>query len=141
MTKRILIMGLPGAGKTTLAIALRDWLDTSGKKTIWLNADSVREEYDDWDFSLAGRIRQSKRMYELSTRIECDYVIADFVAPLIEMRDNFNADYTIWVDTIRESRYSDTNNMFVEPDTYDFRITAQDSEKYSEIIARYILVE
>ena len=136
MTQRILVMGLPGAGKTTLANALADKLDA-----MWFNADDVRRQYDDWDFSYEGRIRQSLRMRDLADDSYSKYVIVDFVCPLPEMRDNFNADYTIWVDTIRESRYSDTNNMFVEPDTYDFRITEQDSEKYSEIIARYILAE
>jgi adenylylsulfate kinase len=136
MTQRILVMGLPGAGKTTLAKALADKLDA-----MWFNADDVRRQYDDWDFSYEGRIRQSLRMRDLADDSYSKYVIVDFVCPLPEMRDNFNADYTIWVDTIRESRYSDTNNMFVEPDTYDFRITEQDSEKYSEIIARYILAE
>jgi adenylylsulfate kinase len=139
MAIRILIMGLPGAGKTTLASALKERLDPVNRKIIWLNADKVRKEYDDWDFSESGRIRQSKRMYELSTRLESDYVIADFVAPLVEMRNNFKADWTIWVDTIREGRYADTNKMFVEPDVYDFRITEQNADKWADFIADHII--
>ena len=138
MTKRILVMGLPGAGKSTLAAALNANLFPY---STWLNADKVREEYNDWDFSQEGRIRQSKRMYELSTRIECDYVIADFVAPLIEMRDNYKADWTIWVDTIREGRYADTNAMFVEPESYDFRVNEQDAEKWSEFIGFHLKLD
>jgi Adenylylsulphate kinase len=139
MTIRILIMGLPGSGKTTLAEKLRAQLDAHDKKTIWLNADRVRAEYDDWDFTETGRLRQSKRMRELADKIECDYAIADFVAPLVEMRNNFKADWTIWVDTIREGRYADTNAMFQEPEYYDFRITEQDAEKWADFIAEHIL--
>jgi energy-coupling factor transporter ATP-binding protein EcfA2 len=139
MTQRILIMGLPGAGKTTLAEALKNKLEAHDKKLVWLNADRVRAEYDDWDFSESGRIRQSKRMRELADRLECDYAIADFVAPLVEMRNNYKADWTIWVDTIREGRYADTNAMFQEPEVYDFRITEQDAEKWADFIAEHIL--
>lgn len=139
MTKRILIMGLPGAGKTTLAEKLKKLLIDAGKKVEWLNADEVRKEYNDWDFTEAGRIRQSKRMYDLSTKLESDYVIADFVAPLVEMRNNFKADWTIWMDTIREGRYADTNAMFVEPEVYDFRITEQNADKWADFIADHIV--
>ena len=139
MTYRILIMGLPGAGKTTLAEALQKRLDAHDKKTLWLNADRVRAEYDDWDFSEAGRIRQSNRMRELADRLEADYAIADFVAPLVEMRDNYKADWTIWVDTIREGRYADTNAIFQEPDQYDFRVTEQDADKWADFISVHIL--
>ena len=59
MTKRILVMGLPGAGKTTLAQQILDRLEVSGKTVTWLNADNIRKEYNDWDFSLEGRLRQS----------------------------------------------------------------------------------
>ena len=139
MTQRILIMGLPGAGKTILAEKLKEFLINNHKTVTWLNADQVRKDYDDWDFSETGRIRQSKRMYDLSTNVETDYVIADFVAPLVEMRNNYKADWTIWVDTIREGRYADTNKMFIEPDEYDFRIPEQNSDKWSEFILPYIL--
>ena len=140
MTKRILVMGLPGAGKTTLAQWIVDYLQREGKRIGWLNADDVRKKYNDWDFSEAGRIRQSKRMRDLADAMtDMDYVICDFVAPLSEMRHNFKADWTIWVDTIREGRYADTNAMFVEPDVYDFRITEQRAEWWGEFVAAHIL--
>lgn len=139
MTKRILIMGLPGAGKTTLAADLKKTLEQSGKTVGWLNADEVRRHYNDWDFSREGRIRQSLRMRDLSDESNTDYCIVDFVAPLVEMRNNFKADWTIWVDTIQEGRYADTNAMFIEPEIYDFRITEQDSVKWSEFIADHIV--
>jgi adenylate kinase family enzyme len=139
MAQRILIMGLPGAGKTTLAEAIRNKLWEEGRTVTWLNADEIRKKYDDWDFSTEGRIRQSIRMKTLSEETTTDYVIADFVAPLVEMRTNYDADWTIWVDTIREGRYADTNKMFIEPESYDFRVNEQDSEKWSEFIGQYII--
>ena len=154
MTQRILIMGLPGAGKTYLAERLKKYLEEHIKpisensltpfadakiKIKWLNADEVRKQYNDWDFSKEGRIRQSLRMRELADKSNADYCIVDFVAPLIEMRNNFKADWTIWVDTISAGRYEDTNKAFIAPDVYDFRITEQNADKWSEFIGTHIL--
>lgn len=139
MNKRILIMGLPGAGKTYLAERLKKKLQSSGKTVGWINADEVRRHYNDWDFTEAGRIRQSLRMRDLADESNTDYVIVDFVAPLVAMRNNFKADWTIWMDTIREGRYADTNKMFVEPEIYDFRITEQDADKWADFIAEHIV--
>ena len=111
-------MGLPGSGKTTLAGKLQKRLGA-----VLLNADAVRIEYNDWDFSIEGRIRQSLRMRELADKQDSKYVIADFICPLPIMRDNFDADFTIWMDTITEGRYEDTNKLFVSPAKYDARIT------------------
>ena len=139
MAQRILIMGLPGAGKTTLAAKLQEFMLNNFMTVTWFNADEIRKQYDDWDFSTAGRIRQSIRMKLLAAEAATDYVIADFVAPLVEMRNNFKANWTIWVDTIREGRYADTNKMFVEPDTYDFRVNEQDAEKWSNFVGQHII--
>ena len=139
MTQRILIMGLPGAGKTYLATELDMLLKCRGLTVTWFNADEIRRKFNDWDFSEAGRIRQSKRMYELSTTCGTDYAICDFVAPLVEMRNNFKADWTVWVDTIREGRYADTNAMFVEPEVYDFRITEQNAIKWADFILQHLI--
>jgi adenylylsulfate kinase len=133
--KRILIMGLPGAGKTTLAAQLKKMLTLHGKTVGWLNADEVRRHYDDWDFSREGRIRQSLRMKELADTSNTDYCIVDFVAPLVEMRDNFAADITIWMDTIQAGRFEDTNKMFDPPKHYDHRVQEQDADKWASIIA------
>jgi len=137
--QRILIMGLPGSGKTYLAEQLKKRLNECNKTVGWLNADAIRSHYNDWDFSREGRIRQSLRMRELADESNTDYCIVDFVAPLVEMRNNFKADWTIWVDTIKEGRYEDTNKMFVEPEVYDFRITEQDAEKWADFIAEHIV--
>jgi len=137
--KRILIMGLPGAGKTYLAQQILDHLQNERKTVMWLNADDVRKKYNDWDFSHDGRIRQSLRMRDLADSYDVDYVICDFVAPLVEMRNNFKADWTVWVDTIDKGRFEDTNKAFVPPEQYDFRIIEQNAEKWGEFIAAHIL--
>jgi energy-coupling factor transporter ATP-binding protein EcfA2 len=155
MTQRILIMGLPGSGKTTLAGALKKYLEDNGDisygralnqfvgdlkcEVTWFNADDIRRKYNDWDFSNDGRIRQSMRMFQFSTESGGDYVICDFVAPLVEMRNNFKADWTIWMDTIDAGRFEDTNQLFVEPAQYDFRVTEQNADKWAEFIGEHIV--
>ena len=156
--KKILIMGLPGSGKTMLATELKKYLESNSSikhmpahrmqesvpmsyscSVDWFNADDIRKRFKDWDFSNEGRIRQSLRMAEFALKSTGDFVICDFVAPLVEMRNNFNADWTIWVDTIREGRYEDTNKAFVEPEVYDFRVTEQDAKKWAKFIGSHIL--
>jgi hypothetical protein len=151
--QRILIMGLPGAGKTYFATALKQYLENfsdfyhmqaeslvGSKATVeWFNADDVRKRFSDWDFSSDGRIRQSHRMRELADKSWADFVIADFVAPLAEMRHNFKDDWTIWMDTIDAGRFEDTNKLFVPPDMYDFRITEQNAERWAEFVGEHIL--
>ena len=126
--KIILIMGLPGSGKTTLASELVPLL-----KAKWLNADEVRKEANDWDFSAEGRTRQAKRMWAKAKEFkdQGNHVVADFVCPTPAARALFPADFIIWVDTIKEGRFDDTNKMFVKPDKYDFHVTTQDAKKWA----------
>ena len=118
-------MGLPGAGKTTLANELAKSI-----KSKRLNADEVRKAANDWDFSEEGRTRQAKRMSDAALKLKSEghNVIADFICPTPEARKLFPADYVIWVDTIKEGRFDDTNKMFVKPEKYDFHVTSQDAQ-------------
>ncbi len=136
MTKLILVMGLPGSGKTTLSKKLTEKLDA-----VWLNADEIRKKYNDWDFSEAGRLRQSLRMKDLSNSFlkKGKSVIADFICPTPKTRENFNPDIIIWVDTIKKCKFEDTNSMFVPPEKYDLRVTTKESEKWSSEILNLIL--
>ena len=136
MTQRILIMGLPGSGKTTLASDLFGRLMYT-TPVAWFNADEVRQIYNDWDFSAEGRVRQAYRMRSLadSEIAKGKTVICDFVSPTQEIRDIFNANFTVWVDTIDRGRYEDTNKVFETPKVYDIQVTEQDSAYWSDIIA------
>ena len=130
--KIILIMGLPGAGKTTLANELAKLI--ASKR---LNADEIRRAANDWDFSEEGRTRQSKRMSEVAIKLknEGNNVIADFICPTPEARKLFPADYIVWVDTIQKGRFEDTNQMFVKPEKFDFHVTTQDANLWAPKIA------
>ena len=133
--KKILIMGLPGAGKTTLAKKIVSLINAK-----WLNADEIRKKANDWDFSEEGRKRQAKRMANFAKQLkeEGNYVVADFICPTPEARRLFPADFTIWVDTIKEGRFDDTNKMFVKPDKYDFHVTTQDAKNWAPKILKEI---
>jgi adenylylsulfate kinase len=138
---KILIMGLPGSGKTTLAEKLLAELHKNGPAE-WLNADEVRKEFNDWDFSLEGRLRQAQRMRALADRfVEAGWpVICDFVCPTEELRRVFGADMTIWMDTIPKGRYADTNAVFEQPteEEYNLRIDEFASDKWAPVIADLI---
>ena len=129
--KIILIMGLPGAGKTTLANELAPMI-----KAKRLNADEVRKAANDWDFSVDGRKRQAKRMAELALKLkeQGNYVVADFICPTPEARKLFPADYIVWVDTIKEGRFEDTNQIFTKPEKCDFHVTSQDAKNWASKI-------
>ena len=128
-------MGLPGSGKTYLAQRLQPLL-----RAAWYNADKLREMASDSDFSMEGRIRQSLRM-----RAFADFeskqgrtVICDFICPTKETRKNFAPDVVIWLDTIKEGRFEDTNALFEEPTNYDFRITEWNDKNHIDIASELL---
>ena len=128
-------MGLPGSGKTTLASDLY-WLLNNNYKSYWLNADDVRKKFNDWDFSESGRDRQAKRMKDLAELHGQynDVVICDFVCPFEKTRNEFDADYVIFMNTISESRYEDTNKVFEQPKKFDIEVQSKNSKYYSKMI-------
>jgi adenylylsulfate kinase len=107
---KILIMGLPGSG--------------------------VRTQYDDWDFTPEGRQRQTLRMLHLSQGVELagKVAVVDFVCPTNKLRKLFNADYTVWMDTIKESRFEDTNQMFETPDDVDYHVSAWFKDTHKQLV-------
>ena len=136
--KKILIMGLPGSGKTTLASKLVPLLNAK-----WLNNDEARKAANDWDFSEEGRIRQARRMADIAEKYRKEgrynYLVTDYICPTPKTRELFKADYVVWVDTINKGRFEDTNKMFVKPKKYDFHITSQNAELWSLQIADKII--
>ena len=135
--KKILVMGLPGSGKTTLASKLVPLL-----KAKWINNDEVRKAANDWDFSEEGRVRQAKRVSQLAEKFKkegnYDYLVADYICPTPQTRKLFNADYVIWINTIKKGRFEDTNKMFVKPEKFDFEVTTQDAELWANRIVEKI---
>ena len=131
----ILIIGLPASGKTTLAKALAVELRLSH-----LEADVVREQHADWDFSAAGRLRQAKRMKELAKKHS--NVICDFVCPTSETRAAFGeADAVIWMDRTPEKVYTDTQKLWERPKQFDIRIpdgltVKQEVKQIKELLIR-----
>ncbi len=141
---RILVFGLPGSGKTTFAEELYLKMNWNKIATKWFNADKVREEYKDWDFSPTGRERQAKRMRSLCMIEENKgyFTIADFVCPTQSGRSDFGADIIIFMDTITEGRFGDTNKVFdnkCEP-TYHITNWSQNEGIIREILHKLFAV-
>ena len=136
--KIILIMGLPGSGKTTLANEIAPLLNAKR-----LNADEVRKNADDWDFSVAGRERQAKRMALLAKNyigIE-NYVLVDFICPTKQTRNLFTADFIVWMDTIKEGRFDDTNKVFTPPEKYNCHVTSKNAKYWSTKILKLLNIK
>ena len=141
---KILIMGLPGSRKSTFAEKLTTELSISSAAE-WINADVLRKQFDDWDFSLEGRKRQAERMKTMADEAQLKgiHAVCDFVCPTQELRGIFGADMIVWMNTISEGRYADTNDLF-EPPTfkeYDFQLTNDDDlDKWSKTIADLVYI-
>ena len=131
-------MGLSGSGKSELAKELYSLFQNDERSSIRINGDEVREAHKDWDFSPEGRIRQAERMARLAKKSNTDYVIADFIAPTKQIRDIFNPDMLIWLDTVRSSKYINTDVVFQNPTNYAFKVKKKDAKKWALTIYNYI---
>lgn len=130
-------MGLPGSGKTTLAKELKNEINGN-----WLNADKVRQKYNDFDFSLQGTVRQAKRMYKLAKSLskKKKHIVVDFICPTPLSFKHFRPDYTIWMDTIKKGRFKNMNKMFQKPKKYNLRVQSKNAKKWSKVIKNKILL-
>ena len=131
---KILIMGLPGSGKTTLAKLLVPELNA-----VWHNADDVRNiVHTDLGFEEKDRLEHARRLSFWAEKIsEAGHTsVTDFICPIPKMRKIFNADFTIWIDRIEKGRFEDTNKMFVPPKKYDVRLMEGTVEEWLKTVLK-----
>ena len=128
---KILIFGLPGSGKTTLAKPFAELIGG-----VHINADEVRKTYNDYNFTIDGRIIQAQRMRYIADGVVLagKIAVADFVCPTEEARKKFNPDYTVWMDTIKEGRYVDTNAIFKNPIKCDYHVAEWFSDTHAQLV-------
>ena len=129
MAKKILIMGLPDSGKPTLAKLLAPMFNA-----VLLNEDEIRKEANDFDYSEIGRSIQTNRMKRLADEAIQNNrnVVADFECSTEHTREDLNADYIIYMDTIKESKLE-------PPSNFDFKVTHKDAQMFSFLIKQEIL--
>jgi|DEB0MinimDraft_10_1074344.scaffolds.fasta_scaffold144446_2 adenylate kinase family enzyme len=134
---KILVCGLSGSGKSVFSVKLCEALNAK-----LLNADSIRKRYDDWDFSLAGRRRQALRMRRFADDLvkKGHFAVADFICPTEEFREIYDADFVIWMNTVTESQYKDTDKLFEPVTNADYVFTEwldyQNSDEFKDLVER-----
>jgi len=130
-TVKILIFGLPGSGKSTLAEPFAELIGG-----VWINADQIRTQYNDWDFTPEGRMRQAQRMRHLADGVVLAgrIAVADFVCPTEAARTEFAPDYTVWMDTIQAGRYEDTNAMFEQPPQCNYHVNKWFDDTHAQLV-------
>ena len=148
---KILICGLPGSGKSTLAEPFCKLING-----IWLNADQVRTLYDDWDFSLEGRLRQAQRMRHLADGVVMAgrIAVADFVCPTSAARAEFAADYTVFMNTLEASKstkpaapgttFEQTDSMFEPVQNANYNVATWFNDTHAEltkVVNNYMLAQ
>ena len=131
LKKIFLIFGIAGSGKSTLAKNLAKEI-----KGDWINADMVRSKFKDWDFSRKGILRQSGRMRDLALKSKKQNVVLDLICPFEKGRKTINADYYVWVDTIKKSRFRKKRieKIFQIPKKYDVKVSSKNSKLWTKII-------
>ena len=83
--------GQPGAGKTTLAVALKRALKLRGLPVVHFDGEELRALMDNHDFTELGRRRNINTMQALAMKLHAEgiVVVTSFVSPYRQLREDF----------------------------------------------------